>query len=134
MRFPGDEAHDGQYKLVHAMATRFVYVWHETSGKGPGPNTEASSEDQGEAVGSAENGAPSRDAASPATEGEWFTADDGLRWYVGPNKRFRAATDDELDWPAGRPSDKEPQYFLIGIVSGFALGILTAVAFGWWPL
>lgn len=51
-----------------------------------------------------------------------------------PDWRFHAAEPHELDWPGGRPSDKGPQHLIVGLVSGFALGICTAVACGWWPL
>lgn len=45
----------------------------------------------------------------------------------------------EPDWfentcRASRTADKGPQHFLVGLASGFALGILTAVSLGWWPL
>ena len=33
-----------------------------------------------------------------------------------------------------RAGDRGPQRFMVGIIGGFVLGILTAVSLGWWPL
>jgi hypothetical protein len=49
-------------------------------------------------------------------------------------RRFRAALPSELDWPAGGAADRGPRHFLVGLLGGFALGLLTAASLGWWPL